>query len=260
MVRENKTKAKLQAGGVVFGVGVTMYDPSSAELAGALGFDFVLVDCEHDLFNERAVEDLIRAADLNGLTTIVRMQNNPELILHVLDGGAQGILVARVNSLADAQAVLNSAKFHPEGKRTIFFRSRGANFGLEVSSAKQWTLDTNHETLIGCIIEEIDGVNNLAEILALPAIDMIDLGALDLAHSMGWPAQQEVDKLVDKIVADSIKAGKAVSTMGSIQNMPGALANGFRIFTVSPRGLFQSGATEFLIQARQLVNAKGLGS
>ena len=47
--------------------------------------------------------------------------------------------------------------FRPEGKRTIFFRSREANFGLEVSSAKQWTLDTNRETLIGCIIEEIGG-------------------------------------------------------------------------------------------------------
>ena len=111
MVRANKTKAKLQAGAVVFGVGVSMYDPGSAELAGALGFDFILVDCEHDLFNERAVEDLIRAADVNGLTTIVRMQNNPELILHALDGGAQGVLVARVNSLADAHAVLDAAKF-----------------------------------------------------------------------------------------------------------------------------------------------------
>ena len=89
---------------------------------------------------------------------------------------------------------------------------------------------------------------------------MIDLGPLDLAHSMGWPAQQEVDKLVDKIVVDSVKAGKAVFTMGSVQNMPGALAKGFRIFTVSPRGFFQSGAPEFLTQARQLATEKGLGS
>ena len=36
------------------------------------------------------------------------MQNNPELMLHALNGGAQGILVARVNSATDARAVVDA--------------------------------------------------------------------------------------------------------------------------------------------------------
>ena len=230
MVRKNKTKAKIKAGGVAFGVTVGTNDPAVIELAGALGFDFVTIDCEHDLFNERDLENIIRAAEIRDVTPIVRMQNNPELILHALDGGGQGVLVARVNSATDAQAVVNAAKFHPEGKRTVFFRSRGGNFTLDVaeSSPKQWTLDINRETMIGCLIEEIDGVNNLDDILAISEIDFIDLGPLDLAHSMGWPEQAKVDELVDKIISDSAKAGKAVVSTATVDALPGLLEQIFQ--------------------------------
>ena len=53
MVRHNKTKAKIRAGEVVYGVTVGVNDPNIVELAGALGFDFAIIDCEHDLFNGR---------------------------------------------------------------------------------------------------------------------------------------------------------------------------------------------------------------
>jgi 2-keto-3-deoxy-L-rhamnonate aldolase RhmA len=259
-VRVNKTKSKLKAGGVAFGVSMGIHDPNLVELSGALGFDFVVADCEHELFNEGAVEELARAADIYGLTMIVRTQSNQELILHALDSGAQGVLVARVNTREQAQIIVNACKFHPEGKRTIFFRSRGANFGLDVTSVKKWTREVNHETLIGCIIEEITGATNLKEILALPSVDFIDLGPLDLAHSMGWPAQEEVNRQIDKIVAESVKAGKSVMTQGNIETMPQALAQGFRMFTVSPRTYFQSGASRFLSQAKDLSKSYGLAS
>ena len=114
MMRYNKTKAKIKAGEVVYGVTVGVNDPNVVELAGALGFDFAVIDCEHDLFNGRDLENIIRAAEVHGMTPIVRMHNNPERILHALDGGAQGILVARVNSAADARAAIDAALFHPD--------------------------------------------------------------------------------------------------------------------------------------------------
>ncbi len=257
VVAVNKTKAKIKAGGVAFGVAVGPYDVSSVELAGAMGFDFVVIDCEHDLFDPRGAEEMIRAADVSGMTPIVRIMNNPELILHLLDAGAQGVWVARVNSIDDAKRVVNAAKFHPEGTRTIFFRSRGGNFGLDVSNARQWTLDSNRETMIGCIIEGIGGVNVLSDILAMPEVDFIDLGPLDLAHSMGWPEQKKVDDMVAHIISESAKAGKAVTGGGGIDALPQMLAKGRRMITVSPKGYFQAAAPGFLKQAREVAAAEG---
>ena len=260
MVAKNRTKAKINAGLITFGATVGVNDPNVIELAGALGFDFVIIDCEHDLFNERDLENVIRAADLYGVTPIVRMQNNPELILHTLNGGAQGVLVARVNTANDVRSVIGAAKFHPEGKRTVFFRSRGGKFTLDVAetSPKQWTQDINHETMIGCIIEEIDGVDNLGEILTFSEIDFIDLGPLDLAHSMGWPQQTKVNELIDKVVSESIKAGKAVASPATVETLPYLLDKGFRMLTVSPIEYFQLGGAAFLKEAKAVLKSQKL--
>jgi len=258
MVPKNKTKAKLDAGGVAFGVTVGVDEIANIELAGLLGFDYAIIDCEHDLFNERELENAIRAAEINDLTPIARMQNNSELILHALDGGAQGVLIARVNTKEDATAVIDAAKFRPEGARTIFFRSRGGGFGLNLGSPKQWTLDINRETMIGFIIEEITAVNNLDEILATKSLDFIDLGPLDLAHSMDWPPQEEVDGFVNKIVDGSISAGKIANSGGSAENLSVLLDRGFRMVTVNPRSFYESGAVHFLAHAEELMKTKGL--
>jgi 4-hydroxy-2-oxoheptanedioate aldolase len=257
LVRHNRTKEILKTGGAAFGITVGPNDADLVEMAGLLGFDFAIIDCEHDLFDESALTQVLRAADLHGMTAIARMQNNPELLLHALDGGAQGVLVARVNTAADAQFVVDVAKFHPEGKRTIFFRSRGGGYALDIGSPEQWTLDTNAETMAGCIIEEITAVNNLSEILAQPGIDFIDLGPLDLSHSMGWAEQSAVSGLVDKVVADSVNAGKSVVIPANSENIPALLDKGFRMLTVSPREFFQAGATQFLNKGQEALSSKG---
>jgi len=261
-VRPNKTKAKIKAGAIAFGASISPHEAGMVELAGLLGFDYIMIDWEHFLFDARMVEECIRTAELHGLTPIVRVQNNPERIQHLLNAGAQGLLVARVNSANDVRAILDAAKFHPEGKRTVFYNGRGGQFGLAVApgQSRQWTLDSNSETLIGCIVEEIGGVNNLAEIMAVPEIDMIHLGPWDLAHSMAWPPQEEVTALGDKIVAAANRAGKAMSTTwaGTTDKWPDKVAAGYRMFTVSPRGYFKAGATLFLKQAKEIAASKGM--
>ena len=129
---------------------------------------------------------------------------------------------------------------------------------MNLSSAKQWTLDINSETMIGFIMEEITAVNNLADILATPGLDFIDLGPLDLAHSMDWPDQAQVSGHVEKIVNDSIAAGKTVNAGANVDNLADVIDRGFRMITVSPREFFQSGGARFLAHAGEVIKSKGL--
>ncbi len=46
-MRTNNTKAKLTQGKVVFGAIISEYAPGTVELFGAIGYDFVFIDCEH---------------------------------------------------------------------------------------------------------------------------------------------------------------------------------------------------------------------
>ena len=112
--------------------------------------------------------------------------------------------------------------------------------------------------MIGCLIEEIDGVRNLDEILSIPEIDFIDLGPLDLAHSMGWADQAEVNGHIDKIVSDAVRAGKAVASPATAETIPGVLDKGFRMLSVSPLALFQSGGERFLKEADTIIKSRGV--
>ena len=46
-MRTYTTKAKLDDGRVVFGAIFTRYVPDMVEIFGALGYDSVMIDCEH---------------------------------------------------------------------------------------------------------------------------------------------------------------------------------------------------------------------
>ena len=89
------------AGQIAHGALLTYHSPETVEMLGALDFDFVTLDPEHESYNELALVHSIRAAEAFGMTPIVCMANDPDLILRLLDAGAQGIHIPRVNTKED---------------------------------------------------------------------------------------------------------------------------------------------------------------
>jgi len=90
-------KTHLQNGRKVAGPFVKFTNPGLVEIFGKAGFDFVIIDTEHGPHSTESVENLVRAAELAGISPVVRVRRNePSLISRVLDVGAEGILVSYV--------------------------------------------------------------------------------------------------------------------------------------------------------------------
>ena len=90
-MRTNTTKAKLNEGEVVFGAIITRYAPDMVEIFGALGYDFVMIDCEHGPADLDQVEHMVRAAESFGITPIARIPDHADAtILRYLDRGCRG--------------------------------------------------------------------------------------------------------------------------------------------------------------------------
>ena len=66
-MRTNHTKAKLAEGEVVYGGIVTRYAPDIIEILGLIGYDFVMIDCEHGPSDLDQVEHMVRAAEVSAL-------------------------------------------------------------------------------------------------------------------------------------------------------------------------------------------------
>ena len=97
-MRTNTTKAKLAEGKVVFGGIITRYAPDLVEILGAIGYDFVMIDCEHGPMNLDQVEHMVRAGEAFGITPIAR---DSQFGLHGAfhSHGSRGILCDHQRSL-----------------------------------------------------------------------------------------------------------------------------------------------------------------
>jgi len=75
-MRTNTAKAKLKSGEAIYGCFVRTPDPSLVEFLGYQGWDFMIFDGEHGTLSVRDCEDMTRAAELRGVTPLVRATVN----------------------------------------------------------------------------------------------------------------------------------------------------------------------------------------
>src|SRR5438067_1428762 len=147
-MRTNTLKSKLAAGQPVVGPLLSFNSPELVEFLGLAGFDFVLIDAEHNLVDLDPCLQLVRAADAVGLTPLVRVpRNEPTTILAYLETGAQGIVVPHVRTADDAAAAVRAVKYAPVGRRSSAGSSRAAGYGL-TQSAGEYFRAANEQTMV----------------------------------------------------------------------------------------------------------------
>ena len=165
-MRVNTTKNKLSAGFPVFGPIINEYSPVTVEIFGALGYDFVMIDCEHGSMSVDQVENMVRASESFGITPIARIpDHNDATILRFLDRGVQGIIVPHVNTRSQAEAVSRAARYYPKGHRGVG-GGRSHNYGVGLSRSES-TRMLNSNLLVIPMIEEVEAVQNVDEIASV---------------------------------------------------------------------------------------------
>ena len=93
-MRTNTLRQKLAEGQAVIGSFINLPCPEIVELSALIGFDFVVIDCEHGPMDLQTALHMVRAADAAGITPIIRTaQNEQQVILRYLDTGAGGVQV-----------------------------------------------------------------------------------------------------------------------------------------------------------------------
>jgi len=252
-VLKNRLKQQLLSGRPAFGVSVMFPSPQLVEMVGRLGFDWVLLDCEHGSLSSESVELMAMAAELAGLTPIARpWTNSPEGILHVLDRGAMGVQVPHVNTAKDAKRAVEAVKFHPMGTRGLAAGTRPAGYGF-TGSASDYVQEANRETLVCVQLEEAEALRNLDEILRVDGVDVLFVGPSDLSQSLGYPGRSDVPQVreaMDRAFAAIVAAGKVPGSTGSTQAIRDYQRQGVRYLYTHLTRLLASASQEFLSAVR----------
>jgi 4-hydroxy-2-oxoheptanedioate aldolase len=166
----NLLREKLVKGRVAFGALIEEPATQIAEILGLLGFDHLYIDCQHTPMSMESVVQLVKAAELRGMTPLVRVpQNLPEIIMRYLDAGAMGIIVADMDSAEVAQKAVSAVKYPPKGQRGLS-ATRAADFGLK-ESLGDYVKIANRETMVFGMLESKEGVERVDEILGTEGLD-----------------------------------------------------------------------------------------
>ena len=198
----NPVMDRMRAGQAALGMTVRMGRSGDiVRIAKASGHDFIFIDVQHSLYNLEMVR--------------VRSVDDPNVSLY-LDNGVTGIIFPDVNTAADAQRGVNAAKFGPVGKRSVC----GAypHFDYRAVPLTQSVPALNDAALVVCMIETVEGLNNVEAIAAVQGVDVIHVGSNDLLVNMGKPGQFDDPQIVaaqERAIAAAKAHGKFAGIGGN---------------------------------------------
>ncbi|ASJ70164.1 HpcH/HpaI aldolase family protein [Granulosicoccus antarcticus] len=213
-----------------FGCWVNIFEPAVAELVGACGYQYALIDMEHSPVTVDSVLPMVRAVQLGGAKAIVRVpEKQSAWIGRLMDMGVDGIMVPMVNNAAEATELAQATIYAPEGTRGMAAGIvRASNYGLNTAEYLQNYRD-NFMLIVQ--IETREGMEQAEQIAAVPGVDCVFIGPSDLAGSLGHRAQpehKEVRAAIRQIYKNVKKTGKPVSTLNfTSRNAKQLITDGF---------------------------------
>ena len=218
----NPLKEMMKAGKVALGMNVRLARSGDiARIAKSSGHDFIFIDGQHAIFTLETIAHIAHTALGCGITPLARVKSVDDQDVQVLlDNGVMGIVYPDVNTAAEARRAVARAKFPPIGKRS----AAGAYpmFDYRPVPASQTVSALNDATLVVCMIETPEGVNNVEEIAKVDGVDVIHIGANDLLTAMGKPGafgDPEGAKAIDRVISVTAASGK-IPGMGGDRHIP----------------------------------------
>ena len=155
MWKRNKLVEMLNNGRPAMGVWMTLCDSGIAVILANTGYDWLFIDVEHNPFTTEQLQSILYALGSKDMAAMVRVRNNdPALIKHPLDNGAQGVIVPMIQDAEDARRAVEYAKYPPQGKRG-YGPLRATEFWLH---KKEFDENPNEQLLLIAQIEQVSAV------------------------------------------------------------------------------------------------------
>ncbi|KAK6947988.1 HpcH/HpaI aldolase/citrate lyase domain [Dillenia turbinata] len=192
-------KSRLHNGDTLYGLFLLSFSPTIAEIAGLVGYDFVVIDMEHGPGSFSDALPCLRALAATNTPAILRLpESSPVWAKKGLDLGPQGIMFPMIESAKEARKAVSYCRFPPRGIRgSAHTVVRASNYGMDAGYLSNY----EDELLIMCQVESEQAIEKIDEIAAVDGVDCIQMGPLDLSASMGYlwdPGNKKVREMMRK--------------------------------------------------------------
>jgi 2-keto-3-deoxy-L-rhamnonate aldolase RhmA len=252
--RPANLRERILRGDLLVGTFLNLGAPQAVEIAGLAGLDWLLLDLEHGAGTEADLLVQLYAAETTGVPALVRVEVNARLRMgRVLDLGAAGVMVPRLERTDEVREAASYVRYHPDGVRGIALLTRGAELGR----IGHGDVRRKSQTLPLIVqIENPSAVEHAAEFAAVDGVDVLFVGPTDLTHSLGVPGEftnprylEALRTVVDAALAHGKEAGILLRRLDDLDRH---VDLGFRFIGVGSDGAWvQDGATATVAGARR---------
>jgi 4-hydroxy-2-oxoheptanedioate aldolase len=176
-------KKQLREGTPKMGLFLNAHSPTAAEQLAHSGYDWLLVDTQHGPMDHERLSAMLCAIASGGAKSMVRVAGYHDRggIQQALDLGADGVLIPYINTAEEARQAVSCARYPTVGTRSVYFPQRSTN----KAGLLGYVGNANNNIIVALQVETASCVENVAEIAAVPGVDILFLGQNDLCMSMG---------------------------------------------------------------------------
>jgi 4-hydroxy-2-oxoheptanedioate aldolase len=219
-------KERLARGDLLLGAGIYSHSPEVIEYA-CRGMDWIWLDAQHSHADWNTFIHEVRAAAWMRIPVLIRTwTHDGGTIERLLDTGAEGLIAPMVDTAEQAFTIVSRCLYPPLGQRS---------FGAVRPERIEENLDEwNKRIVVVMQIETPEAVRNAEAIAAVPGVDALHLGTLDLALRLGKSSSGDVRSPVQKelecIIRACRNAGKAAAVIAlTEQALKECIEMGFRL-------------------------------
>lgn len=217
---KNTFKAALAAGETQIGCWISSGNMITTELMGTIGFDWLLVDGEHAVYDLAAIRQQVVALEASASHTAVRVPiGETWIIKQVLDLGVQTVLVPMVESAEQARELVRACRYPPTGARGVGYSVARTSRYAEIAD---YGLNADQEICLLVQVENRAGLAALDDILQIDGIDGVFIGPADLSADMGKMGQimdDEIQALIYDTLQRIAASGKAPGILSTREDM-----------------------------------------
>jgi 4-hydroxy-2-oxoheptanedioate aldolase len=215
-MKRNKLRELLNEGKPTLGIHVLSTWPGIIEVIGySRAFDYVEYVGEYSSFSLEQMDNFGRAIELfPDMSAMMKVEEQTRgfIAARAIDSGIQNVLFTDCRSADDVRECVRFVRSEtPEaGGIHGYGMRRSAGYGVGATPA-DWVKNMD-EVVIAIMIEKKGAVENLAEILSVKGVDMVQFGPADYSISIGKPGQvrePEVQKAHQLMIETALKKGVA---------------------------------------------------
>src|SRR5215204_295176 len=176
-------KAQLREGRPKLGIFLNSHSPTVAEQLAHSGYDWLLVDTQHGPMGYESLSGMLAGIANGGAKSLVRVGGYADRagIQQALDMGSDGVLVPYINTAEEAREAVSCCRYPTAGTRSVYFPQRSTN----KAGLLGYVPNANANVIVALQVETASCIDNIAEIAAVPGVDILFLGQNDLCMSMG---------------------------------------------------------------------------